>query len=79
MCSVFNQQGCLFATAKTHKFTSKNDKTLKNLKIRPIINLAERYTYNASKVIKNYLKPLAKKEFTFTDALKFTELLFLHR
>ena len=75
MYSVFNQLGCLFATAKARKFSSINTKTLQNLKIRSIINLAGRYNYNSSKVITNYLKPLAKKEFTITDTLKFPELL----
>ena len=36
MRPVSNQPDRFFATAKTHKFTSLNDITLENLKLRPI-------------------------------------------
>ena len=75
MRPVSNQPGRFFATAKTHKFTSLNDITVENLKSRPIINLTGTYTYNISKVIANYLRPLSKNQYTISDTLKFPDLL----
>ena len=75
MRPVSNQSGRFFATAKTHKFTSLNDITVENLKLRPIIDLTGTYTYNTSKVIANYLRPLSKNQCTISDTLKFLELL----
>ena len=72
---VSNQQGRFFAMAKTHKFTSLNDTRVENLKLRPIIDLTEPYTYNTSKVIANYLRPLSKNQYTISDTLKFPDLL----
>ena len=67
MRPVSNQPGRFFATAKTGKFTSLNDITVENLKLRPIIDLTETYTYNTSKVIANYLQPLSKNQYTISD------------
>ena len=75
MRPVSNQPGRFFATAKTHKFTSLNDITVENLKLRPIIDLTGTYTYNTSKVIANYLRPLSKNQYTISDTLKFPDLL----
>ena len=72
---VSNQPGGFFATAKTHRFTSLNDITVENLKLRPIIDLTGTYTYNTSKVIANYLQPLSKNQYTISDTLKFPDLL----
>ena len=75
MCPVSNKPGKFIATAKTHKFTSLNDITVENMKLRPIIDLTGTYTYNTSKVIANYLRPLSKNQCTISDTLKFPELL----
>ena len=75
MRPVSNQPVRFFATAKTHKFTSLNDITVENLKLRPIIDLTGTYTYNTSKVIANYLGPLSKNHYTISDILKFPDLL----
>ena len=45
------------------------------MKLRPIINLTGTYTYNTSKVIANYLRPLSKNQYTISDTLKFPDLL----
>ena len=45
MPSVSNQPGRLFPTAKTHKFASLNNITVKKLKLRPILDLPGTYTY----------------------------------
>ena len=74
MRPVSNQPGRFFATAKTQKFTSLNDITVENLKLRPIIDLTGTYTYNTSKVIANYLRPLSKNQYTISDTLKFLNL-----
>ena len=75
MRPVSNQPGRFFAPAKTHKFTSLNDVTVENLKLRPIIDLTATYTYNTSKVIKNYLWLLSKNQYTISTTIKFLKLL----
>ena len=75
MRPVSNQSGRFFATAKTHKFTSLNDITVENLKLRQIIDLTGGYTYNTLKVIANYSRPILRNEYTISDALKFPDLL----
>ena len=45
------------------------------MKLRPIIDLTGTCTYNTSKVIANYLRPLSKNQYTISDTLKFPELL----
>ena len=50
-----NQPARLFATAKTHKFDRFKDINIENLKLRPIIDQTGTATYNASKVVANYL------------------------
>ena len=72
---VSNQPGRFFATAKTHRFTSLNDITIENLKLRPIIDLTGTYTYNTSNVIANYVRPLSKNQYTISDTLNFLDLL----
>ena len=75
MRPVSNQAGRFFATAKTHKFTSLKDITIENMKLCLIVDLTGTYTYNTSKVIANYLRPLSKNQYTMSDTLKFPDLL----
>ena len=75
MRPVSNQPYRFFATAKTHKFSSVNDVTVENLKLHPIIDLTATYTYNTSKVIANYLRPLSKNQYTISYTFKFSDLL----
>ena len=58
MHPVSNQPDRFFAIAKTHKFTLLNHITVENLKLRSIIDLTGTYTYNFSKVIVTYFRPL---------------------
>ena len=67
MRPVFNQPGRLNAAAKTHKFNSLDEITVENLKFRPIISQVGTYTYNAAKVIANYLKSLCQNEYKIVD------------
>ena len=70
-----NKPAHFFSTAKTHKFDKIEDINIEDLKVRPIIDQSGTYIYNASKVIGNYLKPLAKSNFIISDALSFRGML----
>ena len=52
----------LYATAKTHKFNNFHEITVEKLKFRPIVDQTGTATYDATKVIGEYLKPLVFKE-----------------
>ena len=67
MRPVSHEPGKLYATAKAHKFNSLDDITVDNLKFRLIISQIGTYTYNASKVISQYLKPLCENEYKISD------------
>ena len=45
------------------------------MKLRPIIDQTGTYIYDESKVVAQFLKPLARNEFTISDTLAFPELL----
>ena len=70
-----NKPAYFFETAKTHKFDKIEDINIKDLKVRPIIDQSGTYIYDASKVIGNYLKPLAKNNFIISDTLSFPGML----
>ena len=74
MCPISNQPVRFFATAKTHKFNKIEDINIQDLKLRPIIDQTGTYIYNASKVIANCLKLLAKNDFIITDMLSFSDI-----
>ena len=75
MRPVSNQPARFFATAKTHKVDTIEDINVKDLKLRPIIDQTGTYIYDASKVVAQFLKPLAKNNFTISDTLAFPQLL----
>ena len=75
MRPISNQPARFFATAKTHKFNKIEDINIQDLKLTPIIGQTGTYIYNASKVIVNYLKPLAKNDFIMSDTLSFPDML----
>ena len=75
MRPVSNQPACFFATAKMHKLSAIEDINIKDLKLRPIIDQTGTYIYDESKVVAQFLKPLARNEFTISDTLAFPELL----
>ena len=66
-----HQPARLFATAKTHKFESFDDITVENLKLRPIIDQTGTMTYDVSKYLADYLKPLAKNDYVINDTQEF--------
>ena len=71
MWPTSNQPARFFASAKTRKFDNFSDINVEQLKLRPIIDQSNTYTYNAAKVIGDYLKPLAKNEYVIDDTLTF--------
>ena len=75
MRPISNQPARFFETAKTHKFDKIEVINIQDLKLRPIIDQTGTYIYNASKVIANYLKPLAKNDFIISDTLFFPDML----
>ena len=75
MRPISNQPARFFATAKTHKFNKIEDINIQDFKLRPIIDQTGTYIYNASKVIANYLKPLATNDFIISDTLSFPDML----
>ena len=75
MRPVANQPAKLFATAKTQKFNNIEDINVDELKFRPITDQKETFTYNCSKVIAEYLKPLCKNEYCIKDTECFSEML----
>ena len=61
MSPKFNQPGRLYATAKTRKFNDLDEVTVEKLKFRRMVDQTGTGTYNAAKVIGEYLKPLGFK------------------
>ena len=66
-----NQPTRLYGTAKTRKFEFLEDITVAKLKLRPIIDQTGTFTYNAAKVISDYLRPLCKNKYSNKDTQKF--------
>ena len=75
MHPVSDQPACFFATAKMYKFDTIEDINAKDFKLRSIIDQTRTCIYDASKVVAQFLKPLARNEFTISDTLEFPELL----
>ena len=75
MCPISNQPAHFFATAKMQKFNNSQDINVKYLKLRPIIDKTGTYIYDASKIVAEFLKPLARNEFTISDTWAFPDLL----
>ena len=65
-----NQPACLYRTVKTHKFETLENITIANLKFQPIIFQDEAFTYNAAKVISDYLRHLCGNEYSINDSQK---------
>ena len=69
------QPATLFATAKTQKFTDTNQINVDNLKVCPIIDQTGTHLQVCSKMIVQYLQPLAINEYTISDNLSFPNIL----
>ena len=75
MRPIANQPAKLFATAKTHKFNNIEDINVDELKLRPIIDQTGTFTYNGSKVIPEYIKPLCQNEYSIKDTQCLSQML----
>ena len=70
-----SQPARLFTTGKTHKFTDIKQININDLKLRPIIDRTGTHLYDCSKIIAQYLQPLAINEYTISDTLSFCDIL----
>ena len=70
-----NQLAHLYGTAKIHNFETLEDITVANLRFWPTIDQTGTFTYNAAKVISDYLWPLCKNEYSINDTQKFPSML----
>ena len=70
-----NQPARLYATAKTHKFNDLDEITIEKLKFRPIVDQTGTATYDAAKVVGEYLRPLALNECKINNCLKFPDMI----
>ena len=79
MLPTSNQPGQLHGNTKTHKFDNTPDITVDNAKFCPIIAQSWTYwiyTYNAAKVIVNYLKPLcSNNEYIIRNTQEFIKII----
>ena len=57
------------------KFSSVASININDLKFRPIIDQTGTMTYNAAKVISDYLRPLCKNNYTINDTLSFADMI----
>ena len=69
------QPARFFATAKTHKFDEYSLIKANNLKLRPIIDQSNAFTYNAAKIVSDYLQPLSYNEYVVKDTLLFAKII----
>ena len=69
------QPARFFATAKTHKFNEYSLINANNLKLRPIIDQSNTFTYNAAKIVSDYLQPLSYNEYVVKDTLLFAKII----
>ena len=70
-----NQPARLSATAKSHKFNNLDNIAVEKLKFRPTADQTGTATYDATKVIGEYFKPLAFNENKTNDCLKFPDMI----
>ena len=75
MRPVSNRPARFFTTAKTHKFNDYSSININNLKLRPIIDQSKTFTYNAAKIVSDYLQPLAQSKYVIKDTLLFAEII----
>ena len=75
MRPVSNQPARFFATAKTHKFDDYSLINANNLKLRPITDQSNTFTYNAAKTVSDYLQTLAQNKYVIKDTLSFAKII----
>ena len=76
MLPTSNQPGQLYGTTKTHKFHNIAAITVDNPKSLPIKAQSGTYTYNATQVFANYLKPLCNNnEYIIQNIQEFAKII----
>ena len=75
ICNLIAINQHVYGTAKTHTFGTLEDIVVAKLKFRPIIDETGTFTYNAAKVILDYLRPLCKNEYSINDTQKSPSML----
>ena len=75
MRPVSNQSLRFFATVKTHKFDDHSLINVDDLKFRPIIHQSNTYTYNAPKIVSDYLQSLAHNDYVVKDTIALPEII----
>ena len=75
MRPVSYQPARFFKTAKTHKFDGYSSINANNLKLRSIIDQWNTFTYSATKIVSDYLQPIAQNEYVIKDTLLFAEMI----
>ena len=75
MLPTSNQPARIYVSAKAHKFSSVDSVNINDLKFRPIIDQTGAMTYNATKVISEYLRPLCENKYTINDTLSFVDMM----
>ena len=71
MRPVSNQLARFFATAKTHKFDNHSLISLDDLKFRPIKDQSNTYSYNAAKIVSDYLQLLTHNDYVIEETPTF--------
>ena len=75
MRPVSNQLARFFATAKTHKFDNHSLISLDDLKFRPIKDQSNTYSYNAAKIVSDYLQLLTHNDYVIKETPTFAEII----
>ena len=66
-----NQPAFLHGTAKTHKYSTPDDITADNIKLRPIVSATGTFYYETVKYLVEYLQPLTENEYTIKNTTGF--------
>ena len=75
MRPVSNHHAQFFVTVKTYKSDDYSLINANNLKLRPIIDQSNRFTYNSAKIVSDYLQPSAQNEYVIKGTLLFEKII----
>ena len=75
MLSTSNQSIRIYTFAKTHKFPSVDSVNVNDLMFKSIIDQTGTMTYNAAKVISEYLRTLCENKYAINDTLSFADMI----
>ena len=75
MKSASDEPERFFATTKIHTVDNFYLINVNDLKLRPITDQSNTFTYKATKIVSNYLQPLARKEYVIEDSFSFSKMI----